>query len=54
MGRLIFSAIGSLDGFMTDPEGKFDWAVPDEEVLADIDAEARTVGTYLYGRQCTR
>ncbi len=36
---------------MTDPEGKFDWAVPDEEVLADINAEARTIGTYLYGQR---
>lgn len=54
MGRLIFSAIGSLDGYMTDPEGKFDWAVPDEEVLADINAKARTIGTYLYAGAWTR
>lgn len=51
MGRLIFSAIASLDGYMADSEGNFDWAMPDEEVLADINAEARTVGTYLYGRR---
>ncbi|MEJ2863410.1 dihydrofolate reductase family protein [Actinomycetospora flava] len=51
MGRLIFSAIGSLDGYMADADGDFSWAVPDEEVLADINAESRTVGTYLYGRR---
>lgn len=51
MGRLIFSAIGSLDGYSTDPDGNFDWAVPNEEVLADLNAEARTIGTHLYGRR---
>lgn len=51
VGRLIFSAIGSLDGYLTDPDGNFDWAVPDEEVLADVNAEARSIGTYLYGRR---
>lgn len=51
MGRLIFSAIVSLDGYLTDVEGNFDWAVPDEQVLADINAESRTVGTHLYGRR---
>lgn len=51
MGRLIFSAIGSLDGYLADLDGNFDWAVPDEEALADINAESRTVGTYLYGRR---
>jgi dihydrofolate reductase len=51
MGRLIFSAIGSLDGYLTDADGNFDWAEPDEEVLADLNAEVRTAGTYLYGRR---
>lgn len=51
MGRLIFSAIGSLDGYTTDSHGNFGWAVPDEEALADINAEARTIRTYLYGRR---
>jgi dihydrofolate reductase len=51
MGRLIFSAIGSLDGYMSDSAGDFSWAVPDEDVLADINAEARTIGTFLYGRR---
>lgn len=51
MGRLILSAICSLDGYSADADGGFEWAVPDEEVLADVNAEARTVGTYLYGRR---
>lgn len=51
MGRLTFSAIGSLDGYLTDSDGNFDWAVPDEEVLADVNAAARSIGTYLYGRR---
>lgn len=51
MGRLIYSAIGSLDGYLADDAGDFGWAVPDEEVLADVNAEARAVGTYLYGRR---
>ena len=32
MARLIYSAISSLDGYIEDMEGKFDWAAPDEEV----------------------
>lgn len=51
MGRLIFSAICSLDGYTADPEGSFDWAAPDDEVLEDLNAEARSVATYLYGRR---
>lgn len=48
---LIYSAIASLDGYTTDGEGKFDWAEPDEEVLAAVSDEERGVGTYLYGRR---
>lgn len=36
VGRLILSAITSLEGYTTDPQGGFDWAVPDEVVLADV------------------
>jgi len=49
--RLIYSVMGSLDGFMTDERGDFDWATPDEEVLAFINEQERSVGTYLYGRR---
>jgi dihydrofolate reductase len=48
---LIYSAIVSLDGYTTDDQGKFDWAEPDEEVLAFINDLERPIGTYLYGRR---
>ena len=51
MVRLIYSAITSLDGFVEDAEGKFDWAVPDDEVHAFVNDLERPVGTYLYGRR---
>ncbi|WP_041938800.1 MULTISPECIES: dihydrofolate reductase family protein [Frankia] len=51
MGRLIYSAITSLDGYVVDAEGRFDWAVPDEEVHAFVNDLERTIGTYLYGRR---
>lgn len=51
MGRLIYTAIASLDGYLADREGKFDWAVPDDEVFAYINDHERGAGTYLYGRR---
>ncbi len=51
MARLIYSAIASLDGYVEDRQGKFDWAAPDEEVLAYVNDQERPVGTYLYGRR---
>jgi dihydrofolate reductase len=51
MAKLIYSAIASLDGYIEDQHGKFDWAAPDEEVHAFINALERPVGTYLYGRR---
>lgn len=51
MAKLIYSAISSLDGYIADEDGDFDWAMPDEEVHAFINDLARPVGTYLYGRQ---
>ncbi len=51
MGRLIYSAIVSLDGYSADERGNFDWAAPDEEVHAFINDLERPVGTYLYGRR---
>jgi len=51
MGRLIYAAITSLDGFIEDPEGSFDWAVPDPEVHAFINELERPIGTHLYGRR---
>jgi len=51
MTRLIYSALMSLDGYIEDRDGKFDWAVPDEEVHRFINDLERAVGTYLYGRR---
>jgi dihydrofolate reductase len=51
MGRLIYSAIASLDGYTVDAEGRFDWAAPDEEVHDFVNDLERPVGTYLYGRR---
>ncbi len=51
MARLIYSAIASLDGYVADEDGNFDWAVPDEEVHAFVNDLARPLGTYLYGRR---
>ena len=51
MAKLIYSAIASLDGYIADEDGSFDWAVPDEEVHAFINDLERPVGTYLYGRR---
>jgi dihydrofolate reductase len=50
MAKLIYSAITSLDGYVADDDGKFDWAAPDEEVHAFVNDLERPVGTYLYGR----
>src|SRR5689334_11279972 len=51
MGKLIYAAIASLDGYVEDEEGKFDWAMPDEEVHAYVNDLERPLGTYLYGRR---
>jgi dihydrofolate reductase len=51
MAKLIFSAITSLDGYIEDEDGNFDWAAPDEEVLSFINDLERPVGTCLYGRR---
>jgi dihydrofolate reductase len=51
MAKLIYGAITSLDGYIEDAEGKFDWAEPDEEVHAFVNDLERDVGTYLYGRR---
>ena len=51
MAKLIYSAIASLDGYVEDAHGKFDWAAPDEEVHAFVNDVERPIGTYLYGRR---
>ena len=51
MAKLIYAAIASLDGYVEDEEGRFDWAMPDEEVHAFVNDLERPIGTYLYGRR---
>jgi dihydrofolate reductase len=51
MAKLIYSVISSLDGYVADEDGHFDWAAPDEEVHTFINDIERPVGTYLYGRR---
>jgi dihydrofolate reductase len=51
MAKLIYSSITSLDGYVEDEGGNFDWAAPDEEVFGFVNDLERPVGTYLYGRR---
>jgi dihydrofolate reductase len=51
MAKLIYSAIASLDGYVEDEGGGFDWAEPDEEVHAFVNDLERPIGTHLYGRR---
>lgn len=51
MGRLIYAANSSLDGYIEDPDGKFDWSMPDEEVHQYFNDLERAASTSLYGRR---
>jgi dihydrofolate reductase len=51
MANLIYAAITSLDLYVEDDKGGFEWAAPDEEVHAFVNAIERPIGTYLYGRR---
>jgi dihydrofolate reductase len=51
MAKLIYSVITSLDGYVADKNGNFDWAAPDEEVHRFVNDLERPIGTYLYGRR---
>ncbi|HEY0633180.1 MAG TPA: dihydrofolate reductase family protein [Thermoleophilaceae bacterium] len=51
MAKLVYSVIASLDGYVADKDGKFDWSMPDEEVHAFVNDLERQIGTYLYGRR---
>jgi len=51
MPKLIYSAITSLDLYVEDSAGSFDWAAPDPEVFAFVNDLERPIGTYLYGRR---
>jgi dihydrofolate reductase len=51
MAKLIYTALASLDGFIEDERGRFDWAEPDEEVHLFVNDLERRIGAYLYGRR---
>ena len=51
MAYLIYSTLCSLDGYIEDQNGQFDWAAPDEEVHQFVNDQERTIGTYLLGRR---
>ena len=51
MATLIYAAIMSLDGYVADADGRFDWSAPDEEVHAFVNDMERPIGTYLLGRR---
>ena len=51
MGKLIYIANVSLDGYVEDAQGNFDWTAPSDEVFAFITDLVRPVGAYLYGRR---
>ena len=51
MANLIYSAIASLDGYVEDSDGRFEWAEPDAEVFGFVNELERPIGTYLFGRR---
>ena len=51
VAKLIYSAISSLDGYVADADGNFDWAAPAEDLHAFVNDLEREIGTYLYGRR---
>jgi len=51
MGTLTYVTNVSLDGYIEDAHGAFDWAPPDDDVFSAATALVRSVGTFLYGRR---
>jgi dihydrofolate reductase len=51
MAKLTYAAISSVDGYVADTEGNFDWSAPDEEVHRFVNELERPIGTHLYGRR---
>ena len=51
MAKLVYAAIASLDGYIEDKNGNFEWAAPGEEVHAFVNDLERPIGTHLYGRR---
>ena len=51
MAKLIYATICSLDGYVADSDGNFDWSAPDEQVHRFVNDLERDIETYLYGRR---
>jgi dihydrofolate reductase len=51
MGKLIYSMITSLDGYVSDRDGNFGWGAPEQESHEFVSELSRGIGTYLYGRR---
>ena len=51
MARLIYLTLASLDGYIADEDGRFDWAAPDDEVHAFVNELERSIATHLFGRR---
>jgi dihydrofolate reductase len=51
MAKLIYGVMSSLDGYINDEQGRFDWGEPDDEVHSYVNDLERPIGTYLYGRR---
>ncbi len=48
---LVYSATGSLDGYVAEPDGTFEFAYPDEELHTFVNEVHATIGTLLIGRR---
>ena len=51
MPKLIYAMNTSLDGYINDEQGNFDWSEPDEELHTFFNELERPLGTHLYGRR---
>jgi dihydrofolate reductase len=51
MGKLIYSAITSIDGYVADEHGDFAWAEPDEDVHSYINEIEKQTQLIIYGRK---
>jgi dihydrofolate reductase len=51
MANLVFSSITSLDLYVNDARGRFEWAAPDAEVHAFVNELERPIGMFLFGRR---
>jgi dihydrofolate reductase len=51
VAKLMYVSNVSLDGFIEDEHGGFEWTEPDDGQFAFVTDLVRPVGTYIYGRR---